>query len=120
MQHLSSPFQLRWGFCDGATPTHACPVPWCLNFQSWNGALPCQDTDQYEDGEDTKESEEGFSAAASDNGGGSGGVSAGSTDLTLMELEGEREMWAPLTTRRQRRIRSLAGLALVAVRPGQH
>lgn len=37
--------------------------------------------------------------------------------MDLLELEGEREMWAPLQTRRQRRMRSIAGLVGVAVRP---
>lgn len=35
--------------------------------------------------------------------------------LEYLELEGEREMWAPLTTRRQRRMRSLVGLGTVVV-----
>lgn len=38
--------------------------------------------------------------------------------MQLLELEGEREMWvSTLTTRRQRRVRSLIGIGAVAVSP---
>ena len=45
------------------------------------------------------------------------GLSNEGEDLRLMDLKGEREMWAPLHTSRQRRLRSLAGLAVAAVCP---
>lgn len=107
----------RWGCSEGALAEFCCAFTACATQVANCGRFLWQEADEWGD------TAEG-GAGAEDSGviGGSGGDAGSLIDgadpddgLEYLELEGEREMWAPLTTRRQRRMRSLVGLGALAV-----